>query len=486
MHNAPFDVNHTWVNLGVDLVDNVIMDTALLSHICNENSLNGLKETATEYKDELGFNPYVDANEEQKELGESIIRNGGTYNARTKHVWRAAKEFLDKYAIADTFLTFGVYEVLMGKFLDEFGEDMLPWLFEDEVMPVCKEVVIPMKRKGVYVDVPYFTQLQKDTAIKMFEMEDRFIKEIEHLLGDFPKGKSLDESVSHGRLVRKIIEMEGLELPKKFDKKANVWKETLGKADVKKKYQAEPHWIWGYLLGEDELKYSEAKINKIKTDLYYEVEGHRYRFNLGSDYHLRWLFCEKLGVDPRSLPQTDSATSENPIPSMAAEVLEEHILKKFPWVKNLLLYKKLSKLQGTYISPAVSLHYNGWLFMDMKQNGTISGRFSCSGGFNLQTLPKVEEIDKCFNPKCGSKKIKVTYSMPLLGNMECLECKHVEENILCPSAIKRGFIAPQATKYLTPITPVSSPAASPTCRATRVSSRFIGTTSTSIQKFTVT
>src|SRR5579863_4239595 len=57
MHNAPFDVNHTWVNFGVDLADNVMMDTALLSHICNENSLNGLKETAAEYKEELGFNP---------------------------------------------------------------------------------------------------------------------------------------------------------------------------------------------------------------------------------------------------------------------------------------------------------------------------------------------------------------------------------------------------------------------------------------------
>lgn len=446
MHNAPFDVNHTWVNFGVDLKDNVLMDTALLAHIVNENSLNGLKEVATEFKDELGINPFVAANMEQKELGESIIRNGGTYNARTKHVWRAGKEFLDKYAIADTFLTFGVYEVLMGKFLDEFGEHMLPWLFEEEVMPVCKEVVIPMKRKGVYVDVPYFGKLMTDTAAKLHEMEDLFMKEIAPMLTDFEMGKSMDEAVSQGRIIKRIIQLEGLEMPKKLNKKTGVWKETLGKADVKKKYQSEPHWIWGYILGEDEIKYSEEKLAKIKSDLYLEVEGHRYRFNLGSDYQLRWLFCKKLGMDPTKLPQTDSATKENPIPSMAAEVLEEHMLKRFPWVKHLLLHKKLSKLQGTYIEPAVNLNQNGWLFVDMKQNGTISGRFSCSGGFNLQTLPKVEEIDVCF--KCKSKNVKVTHPMPLLAHMDCPDCKHQEHNVLCPSAIKRGFIAPPGYKIL--------------------------------------
>jgi DNA polymerase I-like protein with 3'-5' exonuclease and polymerase domains len=444
MHNAPFDVNHTLVNLDVDLAANVLMDTALLAHIINENTLNGLKEVATEFKTELGYQPHAAANAEQKELGSSIIRNGGTYNARTKHVWRGAKQYLDKYAIADTFLTFGVYEVLMEKFIGEFGEGMLPWLFEDEVMPVCKEVVIPMKRRGVYIDVPYFKELQTQTAEKLFEMEDLFYREIEHLLGDFTKGKPIDQEISEGRLIKRIIQMEGLALPKKLDKKTGIWKETLGKSDVKKVYQTDPHWIWGYILGEDEIKYSESKIRGIKAELYYEVTGHRYQFNLASDVQLRWLFCDKLGMDETKLPQTDSATKDNPIPSMSAEVLEEHMLEKFPWVKHLMLFKKLSKLQGTYIEPAIALNLEGWLFMDMRQNGTISGRFSCSGGFNLQTLPKVEEIDVCL--ECKSKKVKVTHPMPLLAHMDCPDCKHQERNVLCPSAIKRGFIAPPGYK----------------------------------------
>lgn len=446
-HNAPFDINQIWANFGIDLSENLFLDTALLAHIVNENTPNALKEVATEFKEELGFDPWVDANSEQKELGASIIQNGGTYNARTKHVWRAGKEPLDKYGCSDTFLTYGIFEVLMQKFLEEYGEEKLPWLLEHEVMPLCREVVIPMKRRGVYIDVPYFKELREQTARVMLELEDRFLSEIPagHL-GKFSKGKSIEEEVSQGKMIKKIIELEGLKIPTKLDKKTGKYKETMAEKELRKAYQENPHWLWGYILGEDELRYSDEKLAKLRAQLYYESTGRRYRFNLGSDAHLRWLFCDRLGMDPKSLPQTDSATKDNPIPSMAAEVLEERMLPLFPWVRSLMLYKKLSKLQGTYIAPAIELNQDGWLFMDMKQNGTISGRFSCSGGFNLQTLPKVEELDKC--GKCGSKEITVKHQMPLLATMTCAKCHHVEKDILCPSAIKRGFIAPPGYKIV--------------------------------------
>lgn len=792
MHNAPFDVNMTLINLEIDLTDNVLLDTALLAHILNENSLNGLKHVAAEWSKELGFNPYVDAANEQKELGETVIRNGGTFNARTKHVWRADAWPLGKYACfkeksakvslsngsskyiedvkigdevithkgrsrkvysinkrkfkgdifsftieggrsiknvtgehpflilnertlkqewvkakdlkpnhlvvkghvkksknkgsfrlnsfwwffglyqadgyvrvqknnyypvitlhekevsyltsyldnneqkyslikkqkskgidiviynsllgkdliklsggkfksydkqiskeafqylvnnkeaalsfiagvydgdghfrkmknrkfsfqldltvtsqslintidllfssheincyrgdckstkgrkhrynllltknpasilnsymriknredlptqetsfskymriikkkkiveecevynisveedetyisnglvthncADTFLTFGLYEVGMAKFIEEFGEKGLEWLFEDEVMPVCKEVVIPMKRRGVYIDVPYFTQLKIDTQKKLEDLEDEIIGIIEPYLDDFTIGDSIDEAISKGRIIKRIMQLEGLSAPKKYDKKSDTWKETLSKPVVKKLYQKEPHWLWGYVLGEDEIKYSDAKMQRIKAELYQEVIGRRYRFNISSDNHLRWLFCDKLGMDKTKLPQTDSATKENPIPSMAAEVLDTFMVPKFEWVRKLMLYKKISKLQGTYIKPAVELNLDGWLYMDMKQNGTLSGRFACSGGFNLQTLPKVEEIDKC--SKCDSKKITITHPMTLLATVECKDCGHVDHDILCSSAIKKGFIAPPGYKIV--------------------------------------
>lgn len=442
MHNAPFDVNMIYVSFGIDLKDNLLVDTSLLSHIINENSPNGLKKVAEEFKEELGFNPHVAANMEQQELKHSIILNGG----KGSEVWRADPKYMFKYASSDTFLTFGIYEVLMQRLYEDFGEEGVKWVFEDEVMPLCKEVVIEMKRRGVYLDIPHFELLFKETGLKLRSIEDEIIAEISHLLGEFPLGQSHDEAISNQRLIKRIAQLEGLALPQKHDKKTDTYKESLAKPEVKKAYENNPHWLWGYILGEDEIKYSQEKLAQIKAELYEEVEGRRYRFNIGSDFHLRWLFCDKLGISKRDLPQTDSATKDNPIPSMAAEVLEEQILPKFPWVRKLLTYKRLMKLQGTYISTALELNIDGWLYMDMKQNGTVAGRFACSGGFNLQTLPKVEEFETC--PKCGSRHLKVENTILLLANVTCGDCGHVQHDQLCPSAIKKGFIAPPGYKII--------------------------------------
>src|SRR5690606_35413327 len=97
--------------------------------------------------------------------------------------------------------------------------------------------------------------------------------------------KSVDEEISSQRLIKRIIELEGLSIPTKFDKKTGKDKETLAKGEVKKVYQENPHWLWGYIIGEDEIKYSDEKIKQIKHELYEEVVGRRYRFNIGSDEH---------------------------------------------------------------------------------------------------------------------------------------------------------------------------------------------------------
>lgn len=454
MHNAPFDINHIFtITRGlVDLTPALFLDTALLSHILNENSLNGLKETANEWRAELGINPHQMANQEQKELGLSIVRNGGeiTKGGKPKTIWRAEPHYQNKYACADTFLTYGLLEVGLQKLEHQFGEQGFRWIFEEEVMPVCKEVVIPMKRNGVFTDQEHFKLAAVQTKQKLIDLEDQIIQEITPNLDGFSIGKSIDEEISNQRLIKRIIELEGLSIPTKFDKKSGKDKETLAKGVVKKVYQSDPHWIWGYILGEDEIKYSDEKIKEIKQQLYEEVTGKRYRFNIGSDAHLRWLFCDKFGMDKKSLPQTDSATSDNPIPSMKAEVLQEFMLKDHPWVHNLLIFKKLRKLYSTYIMPAIDLNINGWLYMDMRQNGTVSGRFACSGGFNLQTLPNIENeletLKQC--DKCDSFDVVIHQEIEALAHRECKSCGHIERDIICSSVVKKGFIAPPGYKII--------------------------------------
>lgn len=446
MHNAPFDCNMVHSTYGVELTQNLFCDTVLLKHFLDENTRHGLKFVAELWKEALGFDPYKDAALEQKELGSSIVKNGGTYNAKTKHVWRADPEFMGKYACADTFLTFGVFQEGIRRFEEEYEEKHFKLFFETEIMPLCREVVIPMQRKGVAIDVKHFEKLQEETIAKMESLEDQ----IHELLGDklegFSMGQSREEAIGKKAFLVKLMELEGLAMPTKYDKKTDTNKETLAKAAVKKEYDKDPHWFWGYLLGEDEIKYSDKKLNRIKDEMYVAKTGRRHHFNIGSVYHLRWLFIKKLGHDATLLPQTKSATKENPLPEMGADVLKEFFADQYDFVKPLLLWKKLSKLLGTYIKPALDLHIDGKLYMNMNQSGTTSGRFACSGGYNLQTLPKVEEYDKCY--KCDSKDVTIEHSMELLASQSCNECGNVTEDILCSSAIKQGFVAPKGMKII--------------------------------------
>lgn len=448
LHNAPFDVNMVFSNCGVDLKDSIFLDTSLLVHVLDENQPSGLKKAIERYRTELGINAHALAAIEKKEMDTSVLTNGGDPG----QVWRADLFYQSKYACADTFLTYGLYKVALRDFANRFGDRGLNWFFEEEVMPVCREVVVDMKRGGVYVDVPHFEKLAKQNAAKMIELEDKFMAELNarNLLDGFTMGSSVDKAISNQRLIKKIASLENLPLPIKVDKKTGERKESLAKAEVSRAYEETQHWLWGYVLGEDELKYSESRIAEIKQALYTEIEGRRYRFNLGSGDHLTWLFCDRLGMDPKSLPQTESATAANPIPSMSAEVLEERMLPKFPWVSTLLKYRKLQKLQSTYILPVLKLNINGWLYMDMKQNGTTSGRFSCSGGFNLQTLPRVDDENELLEmcDKCDSKNVKISSELECVADRTCLDCGHVYTDIVRPSAIKLGFISPPGRKII--------------------------------------
>ncbi len=449
MWNAPFDINHTFINFGVDLKSNLVADGGLLVHVANENESVGLKESAIVYQKQLGINPWVMADQEKKELKGSIILNGGG----GREVWRADLEPQMKYACADTFLTHGLIEVVLNEIAQERQEQypqIEKWVFDDEVMPVCKEVVVDMKRRGVYIDVPHFQKLADQNAKKLLELETEFIQAITPYLDNFEKGKSLDEAVSHQRLVKRIIELEGLSIPQVLDKKTGEYKESIAKAAVKKAYEENPHWIWGYLLDQDEIKYSEAKVQEIKQQLYEEVEGRRYRFNVGSNDHLIWLFFDKLGENRRKFPKTDGSTTEDWRPSIDADNIKEHLLPKYPWVGSLLKYKKIQKILSTYVAPALELQIDGWLYMDMKQNGTTSGRFSCSGGYNLQTLPRVDDeleaLEQCH--KCNSKNVQIDEYIECMANRHCNDCGHTEYDIPRPSAIKKGFIAPPGYKII--------------------------------------
>lgn len=459
MWNAPFDINHTFICFGVDLKEQLAIDGGLIAHILNENESVGLKENAILYQAQLGINPWVMADAEKRELKGSILRNGGKAN----DVWRADLIPQMTYAAADTFLTYGLINVMLAE-LEKERKEQYPkidkWIFDEEVMPVCKEVVVDMKRQGVHIDVEHFKKLYEQNAAKLISLEDEFNKAIAPYMANFTLGKSVDEAVSHQRLVKKIIELEGLKIPTVTDKKTGEVKESIAKAVVKKTYEENPHWIWGYLLDQDEIKYSETKLNQIKQELYAEVIGRRYRFNLNSSDHLSWLFFDILKENKYLFPKTEKSTEEEWTPSLEGDSIKHILLPKYEWVGHLLKFKKILKMQSTYIEPALELNIDGWMYMDMKQNGTTSGRFSCSGGYNLQTLPRVEDELEALNecPHCDAKRFNkdgsetglviVDQYIECMANRICKNCGKTEYDIPCPSAIKKGFTAPKGYKIV--------------------------------------
>lgn len=466
MHNAPFDVNMLKYNYDIDVTPHLFCDTRLLKHYIDESTKTGLKDTAILWAKELGFDAATAANSEQLEMKASVLQNGG----KNGHVWRSEPLINSKYAAADTALTYGLFEVGMDKLQKEYGDKGMTLFYEKEIMPLCREVVIPMQFGGVKISVEHFEKLKIELLEKIDRFEDQAIKKMGILLDDFSKGDGMEDAVSNKAFIEKIIELENLPFPtmkklKPASERASIMQglppvtgkkikneadyeivQSLSKPAVKLMNEAEPHWLWGYILGQDEIKYSPEKQAQIKLNLYREKLGRRYRFNCGSDPHLRWLIFDKLGNDKTSVPQTDSATKENPIPSCAADVLEEHFLRKYDFIADVMMYRRLETLLSNYVEKALSLHNKGWLHMDMDQAGTTSGRFSCRGGFNLQTLPKVESLSSC--PKCESKKVEVKYDGTILGHIHCQNCKAKTQNIICYSVVKAGFVAPEGYKII--------------------------------------
>lgn len=451
LHNAPFDRNMILENLKVDIKENIFCDTALLHHCLDENNSHELKKIIEDYRQLLKINPYAIAAQEKAELKASILKNGG----KGFQVWRADFQPQSKYACSDAFFTYGIFEGMIRDFSKKFGEKGLDWFFNKEVMPVCKEVVLDMKYRGVYIDLPHFEKIHKEATQKLYDIEDSFLKTLNkyQYLQDF-KSKSLAAKPATDLQVAKaIIDEENLPHP------TLNGKVSYSKKALKDAYQDNPHWIYGFLLGEDEIKYSDKRVQEIKTNILQTrlnlktkalAPIKRYAFNLASAKDLEWLFCDRLGIDRLTLPQTEKSTPTKPRVKLNAATLKEFMLPKFPWVKTLLSYKKLCKIESTYIRAALNHQIEGWLYMDMKQNGTTSGRFSCSGGYNLQTLPRVDDemeiLGQC--QKCDSKNVKITEHISVMVDVKCQDCGHEVIEVTRPSVIKAGFIAPPGYKII--------------------------------------
>lgn len=314
MFNASFDSRMTKNNFGIDLLPDLHDDVMLLKHTCDPEYPLGLKE--------IGAKLYgKDVKAEKEAMQASIKANGGS----ATQYFKADTATLGKYAIQDTLLTFRVYnhyfQILQKSGLADFH-------YNSNVIPLLKQVTIPMEERGIRLDIPYMNQKLVEINQDLVKTEQRIQAAIAPYLEEFTEWllrKDYPITTNTGK-VPAYIKKHGTQLA--------AWK-----AD----------------------------------------NPNSYMFNLASKVHLKKLFfdklqCKPLSRTPTGLPQVD----EDFIESVSDELV---------WCKDLIVYNKLSKLKSTYIESMLEESENGIFYGNFKLHGTISGRLSS----NLQQLPRSGE-----------------------------------------------------------------------------------------------
>lgn len=381
-HNVIYDILILLYNWNINVTEFIYSDTILQKHIIDEEKPHGLKETSVKY---LG----AWADKAQDKLHENIRANGGKTTKNQMEMFKADLEVLGEYCAYDTILTMKLFNLFEPRIKQENLYDLF---YIDEIMPLYKEVTIPMKIHGFPIDVEYFKDLNFNISKEIETLEANIQKDIEPLTKDYVLRVLNDKypENSAGSFPKYVAQLIGFSLPEKNGKV------TLAKKEVDKiEYpQLEKHRNFlSWLKGEEELN----KEVSYSTQKYWHQIDHddtNYIFNLKSNNHLKWLFFDKLHEKP--LSKTDGGE-----PQVDEDFLES-VKDKHAWVKTFLDYKKLIKLKTTYIEGILEQQIDGIIYANMLQFGTDSGRYS-SRNPNLQNLPRLKEDDS------GLSELVLTY-----------------------------------------------------------------------------
>jgi DNA polymerase I-like protein with 3'-5' exonuclease and polymerase domains len=377
-HNASFDIRFTKNFYGVDLLEDLWAETALLVHTVNEEGAFGfgnpfgLKSIATMIQKEIGLDVEEAANKEQIELKESIKSNGGSVTKELYEIYKADIDILGKYAAADTDLTLRICDYYMERLKEEGLEK---FFFEEEVMPLYKEVTIPMEEFGVALDMEL---LHKTNQQIMKDLEDNKKIVMDSILAT-SEGKDwvIDTSLrefppsNKGNWAQMLCQRFSLPLPRS---------EKTGKYSLTSKTidQLEDSPAKKFLLTGDINNLEGNDILRISTTLWKESNNNEF-INIQSKKHLGEIVFKYMGIKP--LTQTSKGQDQFDMDML------ETLSKKHEWAENLRIYNKLLKIKSTYVDRFLDNNEDGRWYPYFKQNGTVSGRY----GSDAQQLPKPKE-----------------------------------------------------------------------------------------------
>lgn len=376
MHNASFDARYTKNFYGVDLLPSLWVDTALLVHTVKEEGAFGfgnpfgLKSIAIMIQDEIGLDVKEAANQEQLELKASIKENGGVTTRVNFEIYKADIDILSKYAAADTDLTLRICNHFL-KVLE--GEGLEKFFFEDEVMPLYREVTIPMEIEGIALDIPLIEKTRDDITTDQVKYKDAVLAELLKLrpvkewvmdsaLKAFPPS-------AKGKWASALVDLYGLPVPK------TARGYSLKQVNV---LAMDTHPVREYLLTKDLSHLEEEVVVRVSMKLWKDAND-GVLINIQSKKQLAEIAFNYLKEKPLSKTSKGQAQFDDDMIQALSD--------KYEWCKNLRLYNKLLKIKSTYIDRFYHAAEDGRFYPYFKQNGTVSGRY----GSDLQQLPKPKE-----------------------------------------------------------------------------------------------
>lgn len=376
-HNASFDFRFIKNYYKLDLIPDMWVDTAMLVHTVQEEGAFGygnpfgLKSIAIMNQEALGLDVEKAANEEQLKLKESIKANGGSATKENFEIYKADLDILAEYGAADTDLTLRICNLYLEKLKKEGLEK---FFFEEEVMPIYREVTIPMEEKGVALDMKLLKETDENIIRDLAENKQVVIKSL--LETEEGKNWVVDTAFkkyppkNKGRWAQELCTRYSINLPRTS---------SGGYSMTKKAIEAlEDSPVKNFLLTDNVDLLDPVEVTKISLALWKEENEGEY-VNIQSTLHLGEIVFKYMGIKAKS----KTATGKD---QFDMEMLEE-LAKTHPWAENLRVYNKLLKIKSTYVDRFLNGSEDGRYYFYYKQNGTVSGRY----GSDAQQLPKPKE-----------------------------------------------------------------------------------------------